>query len=415
LYRLFFYRLFSDRVVASLVSVGDVWIGIVWIGLVGAGLFSGTSISLAQDSKNRIARIETKSEGMPAEVVEGRVLDQDDADGYLIEERSGRLRLVSGIPGKKAEITDRVFTPLSIAEMTDDMLKKLPQGFRAKSVDRFLLLYDTSDAYAKWNLSLYERLNRGFEKFWKNKGMELSQPEFPLVTIVFQSRDGFLNYASEMKVEGAENMIGYYHQPNNWVVTYDVTGVEAMIADQKTISQAELVKVLLKQPGAERNVATMLHEAVHQLAYNRGLQRRLASHNPVAISEGLALFFETPDLRSSSGWSGIGTVNQFNLARFQQYMAAGRSGDSLSTLISSDDRFTQIQSIEAAYGESWALTYFLLKTRGKDYVEYLRDLHSRPMTFSNSSKQRLADLQKHFGNDLQKLDRDFLKFMSNIR
>ena len=40
-------------------------------------------------------------------------------------------------------------------------------------------------------------------------------------------------------------------------------------------------------PDWERNVATIIHEATHQLAYNSGMQRRYAD-NPMWVSEGLA-------------------------------------------------------------------------------------------------------------------------------
>ena len=38
---------------------------------------------------------------------------------------------------------------------------------------------------------------------------------------------------------------------------------------------------------------------------NTGLQTRYAD-NPFWVSEGLAVFFETPDLRSKNGWNAIG-------------------------------------------------------------------------------------------------------------
>ena len=53
---------------------------------------------------------------------------------------------------------------------------------------------------------------------------------------------------------------------------------------------------------------TIVHEAVHQLAYNSTLQRRMAD-NPYWVSEGLATYFESPDLNSLRGWRNIGAIN----------------------------------------------------------------------------------------------------------
>ena len=46
---------------------------------------------------------------------------------------------------------------------------------------------------------------------------------------------------------------------------------------------------------------TVIHEATHQIAFNCGLHTRYAD-NPLWLTEGMALYFETPDLRSRSGW-----------------------------------------------------------------------------------------------------------------
>jgi hypothetical protein len=123
------------------------------------------------------------------------------------------------------------------------------------------------------------------------------------------------------------------------------------------------------------------------------------------------MYFEAPDLKSSSGWGGIGNVNQHNLALFRQYLSS-RPSNSLITLLQDDTRFQNSRSIGSAYGEAWALTFFLAKAHGKEFTAYLADLANRPLTTANDDKQRISDFQKHFGNDLEKLDREFLKFIA---
>jgi len=338
-----------------------------------------------------------------------RILAEDDDGTFLIEKQNGEQQLVSPVSSSAPQSTGQFFEAHTKEHVASELLQRF-SGFKSYSTKHFVIVYNTSDAYAKWNAVLFERLHKAFYAYWKRLGAELHEPEFPLVSLIFESRDDFLKYATDEKIEGAENMIGFYSMQTNRIATYDITGIEGFIPDGQRVSSAELINTILRQPAAERSVATVVHEAVHQISFNSGLQQRLASHNPVAISEGLALYFESPDLKSSSGWGGIGNVNKYNLALFRQYLSS-RPANSLVTLIQDDTRFQNSQTINSAYGEAWALSFFLAKTRGKEYTAYLADLASRPMTTANDEKQRVSDFQKHFGDDLEKLDRDFLKFI----
>ena len=81
---------------------------------------------------------------------------------------------------------------------------------------------------------------------------------------------------------------------------------------------------MLARPEAEQSVATIIHEATHQIAFNSGLQTRFADV-PLWVSEGMAVFFETPDLQSAKGWRTIGAVNTTRLDRsFVSYLPRGR-------------------------------------------------------------------------------------------
>src|SRR5207253_9543744 len=82
------------------------------------------------------------------------------------------------------------------------------------------------------------------------------------------------------------------------------------------------------------NIATVIHEATHQIAFNSGMHTRYAD-NPLWLAEGMAMYFETPDLSSKSGWKTAGAVNDLRLGQFQEFAAQRRARDSLATLISS--------------------------------------------------------------------------------
>lgn len=374
----------------------------------------GKEPAQASAPKN-ISRIVIKTVKSPPETVSGYVIAEGVEGGCLLQESDGRLRVIVAKETQLIKSSEEPFVSISNEQMAEKVLAELPKGFRTLTTKKkhYVICFNTTEAYAKWNGSLYERLFEGFYTYWKRLGVELHEPEFPLVAVVFESRDGYVQYAKKEEIANAESMIGYYNLLSNRIAGYDLTGIEGMIPPGKNVATAELVNRILAQPSAERTVATVVHEAVHQLAYNSGLQTRLGD-NPIAISEGLAMFFESPDFENPSGWGGIGKINRFNYEIFRRSFSS-RQPNSLIKLLQDDTRFHDAATTTVAYGESWAFIYFLLNTRKKEFTAYLKELSRRPPLEPTDPKRRVGDLQKHFGEDLEKLDLDFVRYMSRLR
>ena len=201
-------------------------------------------------------------------------------------------------------------------------------------------------------------------------------------------RKDFLKHAGAEVGNTAKVVIGYYHLSSNRMTTFNM-------------------------PNLERNVATIIHEATHQLAYNCGVQRRFAD-NPMWVSEGLAMFFEAPDFKAASRWRGVGRVNQVNLNRWRRYLPV-RPADSLVTLLSADDRFRSPDTATDAYAESWALTYFLLKTRRTKYVEYLRKISSGKPMAELTGLDRIRMFEKIIGEPVAEIDKALVTYMKRVR
>ena len=125
------------------------------------------------------------------------------------------------------------------------------------------------------------------------------------------------------------------------------------------------------------------------------------------------MFFETPDLKSAKGWSGIGAINYPRLDRFQEYLRR-RPADSLETLISTDKRFRDTKQGLDAYAEAWALTYFLIHQKPKEYVAYLKLLSQKKPLLTDTPEKRIEEFEKIFGNR-QKLDEDFTRYMGKMK
>jgi hypothetical protein len=346
--------------------------------------------------------------------VQGRIVTETQDGGLLLMAKDGVLWAV-----KPDELVDRKedgspFEPFGPEELADRLLSELPEGFEVHKTAHYLICYGTSQAYARFCGSLFERLYTAFTNYWSFRGFDLGEPEFPLVALVFPSQAAFADYAQSEVGEATPLVIGYFSLGTNRMAMYDLTGLEAAGGPRPRARSATEIGRILARPEAARTVATVVHEATHQMAFNCGLHQRY-SDCPMWFSEGIAIYFETPDLRSSGGWRSIGKVNRPRLARFRQYLPK-RPANSLETLISSDDRFRDTSLAQDAYAESWALTYFLLERYRDRYVAYLESLSKKKPLFYDSRETRLEEFREAFGEDLTKLDSQFVRFvMTRLR
>jgi hypothetical protein len=343
----------------------------------------------------------------------GEVLAKYGDGSLLLLTPDGQLRTLLSSEVLEAEPATEPMLALSAVEAGQQVLQELPAGFKQSETKHYVLVYNTSDIYADWVGKLFERLHRAFYNYWKNRGVKLEEPRFPLVAIVFSDKLTYMAYAEREVGEAAGSMIGYYNMKTNRIVTYDLTGVDGLVPAGQRIASQAVINQILSRPQAERTVATIVHEAVHQLSFNSGLQTRLAD-NPLWLSEGMAMFFETPDVSNSQGWGTIGKVNYHNMRLFAQYVPR-RSADSLKTLLADNSRFKDTALAAQAYPESWALTYFLFKTKGKGMTEYLQELSRLPPLGESTPHERLEMFKKHFGDDLERLDREFIDYIRRAR
>ncbi len=340
--------------------------------------------------------------------IRGRVVVEAQDGGLLVLDQAHVLWTVTPDELIERQQDERPFKSLDHAAVGAQLKEQLP-GFEIHETNHYVICYNTSPQYALWCGALFERLYTGFRNYWRKQKIELRDPDWPLVAIIFDSRQAYASYA-ESELQSTNSITGYYSLTTNRVTMYDLTGADGRLWPQRS-AQARINQILAR-PEAERTVATMIHEATHQLAFNCGLQTRFADI-PLWVSEGIAIYFETPDLKKSKGWGTIGRVNLVRHAEFRKYLLH-RPADSLETLLSTDTRFRDSRSAANAYAEAWALNYFLIRTRAKDYREYLRGLsQKRPMIY-DAPEERLAMFREAFGEDLRHLDSQFLRYMMRV-
>ncbi len=344
------------------------------------------------------------------QTIEGQLLVIAQDESLLFRSTDGRLWVLE--PGDYDEVIENEdeFQALSQEETEERLLAELPEGFRVHTTRNYVVAYNTSPAYARWVGALYERLYKGFKNYWKTRRFKLSSPDVPLVVLVFDNEANYSRYVVEELGQEPGTMVAYYNLFTNRVAMYDLTGAQDN-EDVRNSRSSQQINTMLSQPNAFSMVATVIHEATHQLMFNCGMQQRLAD-TPLWLNEGLAMFFETPDLESRSGWRGMGKVNPLRLQQFRDSLRT-RADDSLTTLIQDDKRFRDpAQSVEA-YAEAWALAYFLLDRKQKDFVRYLEELSKMKPLDQKHPEQRLEVFEKHFGG-LEQLNADLIEYLRHV-
>jgi hypothetical protein len=353
--------------------------------------------------------------------VSGKILVEAVDGGIILQDRQGKLWPLQPQEIKKRATDDIPYRAMNREELGRALLDELPEGFQIHETAHYLICYNTSKPYAEWCGALFERLMRAFTNFWKRRDLPLTPPEMPLVALIFADKQSYKRYAAQALGDGADSIVGYYNLATNRIVMYDLTGAQNPQRTQDRLrSRAEINRVLSK-PQAGRLVATVIHEATHQIAFNCGVQKRLADI-PIWLNEGMAMYFETPDLRSSTGWRGMGAVNRERLYQFGSYCKA-RPTDSLLTLISdgrriqgssTDPRFQGPDATLNAYSEAWSLTYYLLKHKQKLFVEYLKFLSQKKPGKRDTSEQRIREFENIFGK-IELLEKDFMRQTTRLR
>jgi hypothetical protein len=342
----------------------------------------------------------------------GRVVIEAADGGLMLQSDDGVLWIIEAGETQSRNRLAAPFTPVTPKKMGERLLAELPAGFRIHITPHYVVCYNTSRTYAQWTSSLLERLYKAFTGYWKNEGLELREPEFPLPVLVFADRQSYDQASRADLPDGVGSIVGFYSLRSNRVNMFDLSGLEAIRTANGRRGSLREINQMLSQPAAVPLVATIVHEATHQIAFNCGLQTRFADI-PLWLCEGMAVYFEAPDLSSTRGWRGIGRINYPRLATFQDNLSRWQEG-SLTRLLADSRRLRDPQTAADAYADAWALNYYLIKYEPDAYRAYLKLMAGKPPLVEDDADTRLAEFRQHFG-DPRDLEQRFLKQMSRLK
>ena len=330
-----------------------------------------------------------------------------------IQRPDGAIETIPGSSIAALEKNGPPFVPMSRQELGRTLQAEGGPGFAIESSPHFLVAYNTSKAYAQWCVRLFESLYDTFDRYQKRRGWELPESEFPMIVLLFSNRGQFADYARR-DMPDPRGIAAYYNRLSNRIVLYDLSEEEtAASGSGRRLTNFRQIDEFLARPQAAFNVATIIHEATHQIAFNRGMFLRTEPY-PLWLVEGLSMFFESPDSRATKGWNGRKSVsrpNRLRLDHLRAYLATGPS-DPIRDLIR-EEKFNQ-QPIPS-YAVSWGLYYYLNAKEPKKLSEYVRIISKKQPYTVYSPEDRLADFERIFGSDWDQFHRDFGRFIDSIK
>ena len=301
--------------------------------------------------------------------------------------------------------------------LTGLLKKELGREFQVVSTRHYVVATHV-DVRTDW-AARFEDLFRSFESYFSVRGFHLKTPEFPMIAIIWPTREQFME-AARAHISDPSRTVGYYSHDTNRIMLYD-TGADKVHADQfakrsrfhenpvvndQLNRLADIRAKMWRNAGQFETLETIVHEATHQTAFNTGIHRRFGD-TPKWVSEGLATMFEARGVWDShSHTRREDRINRERFRYFCEHVASKQSPALLRRLIDSDLLFSVDQ--DTAYAEAWALTFFLVETRPRQYCEYLTRT-------AKQSGSRHDDFKAVFGDNLRLLNAQFVKFMSELR
>ena len=351
----------------------------------------------------------------------GRILLKGPQGEFLLQTRDGQLFQIK--PDEiVAQTSDKTpFVPFTKEEVKSQLLEEFGPDFKLLTTEHYVIVYNTSEKYAKWIGDIFDRFYDKYRSVWKKFGLDLAEPDFPLVAVLFSDKKQFDQYGQkEIGSAISLEMSAYYHKWTNRIVLCDLSGIEKILDEQQSQTESKkrtpstTTMALLNRPGAGYNVSATIHEAAHQIGCNDGMFSRTAPI-PLWLLEGVAMLHEIADVNNPKRTeSGEPKVNKKRLGEMAAFYSKNPN-DPVRIMLQTDDTLRSVRTAKDYYGLSWGFTYFLYKKKPKQFASYLQMISAKTAADVDSPTLRLLDFEDHFGSDWEKLQKEFLRFARTLK
>ena len=323
-------------------------------------------------------------------LLEGQALAWSDDRVYLLS-RDGQLVDFAPEDARDYRESPGPFTSYPVSKIRAQLLREFGSNFDVTGTGHYLVVHPRGQR-DKW-AHRFEELYRSFYHYFQVRGFDLIEPEFPLIAVVFSSKEDYRRYARAGGAYLGSEVLGHYSPRTNRISLFDVTGGD-------------------NSHDWSQNAATIIHEVTHQVAFNCGVHTRF-NDVPRWVSEGLATMFEARGVWNSLNYrTPNDRINLERLSDFEKYVEEHRKRGSLIDMIASDRLFKAHP--QGAYAQAWALSYYLCQTQPRHYCEYLALTADRASFQEYSAEDRVADFRAVFGDDLEMVEAQFLRHMARI-
>jgi hypothetical protein len=309
------------------------------------------------------------------------------ADHAVVLQRDGQMIAFDPADVQQLAQPQQGFRSYSAAQMRRQLLLEFGPNYDVQSAGNYLVVHPRGSTQP-WALR-FDRLQRNFLHYFSTRGIRTARPRFPLVAVVLPNQTVFDQYKAREGVQLPPGCVGYYSSLTNRVVQFD---------------QAATGRV-------DHNLALIIHEASHQVAFNLGVHHR-GSPPPRWLSEGLGTMFEARGVWDAASLPD--RKDRINRAQLQMFrrLRPTRSPQFFVQLLASDRAFGH--QVDAAYAEAWVLTFYLAETDPRRFADYLQRTASLRRPLVASAKLRMDEFVSVYGSDFAMLEARLLRFVDEL-
>lgn len=329
----------------------------------------------------------------------GRMVTETPDGQILIEEPNGSYWQLTADKVLKSENTGRQFAPFNSAQTGAYLQQLMGQG-EITTTEHFVICSAASLRYTQFCQQLLERVAEQFPITLKKAGIDLPALPDGLAVMIFATSADLKSFAEQQHPE-----IDFSDTPGYYSVTHNQILFSADMDNRKARTNSEISRRLKQAP---RIVETMVHETVHLLQYNSGLMNRFAD-NPTWLAEGMAVYFEPANLRSSLLWNRAGDTNQLHLEGLKAAATDTGFNLPLTELLTDDQTFSKPETVRSAYAESWAITWTLMRRHPEAYGRLLKAQKQLKPLVAVPNTDQILDVERALEMKLPDLEAEIRK------
>ncbi len=330
------------------------------------------------------------------------------ADGQTVAEFLGSLS--EALPMRK-----RKGPPASESDVYNRTHRLLPDRFLDYETKQFIVISDAAPGWSRQQAHLLDRTHHQFNRFTKRLGIRPRPLRHKLVCVLFQEHRDYRRFAEANDGVTAQWISGYYSPKHDRIVFYNIE-TNPDFAEALRVSEtaqrmtrageghAPAGRSRLRDEYKKAATATVVHEAVHQLAFHTRIQSPQIQ-NPLWLSEGLATSFETDRPNMS-----FGPDYEYDLReeQFTELLEDGKLIALRDLVTYSHMPDNQDDTIAAVYHQSYALVRWMSRFRRSELRRFMNDLRSE-VPGRPTPRRHLELFEKTFG-DVDRLERAWLRY-----